>query len=186
PSVTPYAMSKTIAERAAWDFVAGGGPELATINPALVLGPALEADYGSSLEALVKLMRGDYPVVPKLGFGIVDVRDVASLHRLALEKPEAASQRFLCSSDFRWLSDLSRHLRDEFPAYRKKLPTRELPNFLVRILARFDKVIASFVDDVGKTKKVDTTPARNLGWQPRSPEEAATAGARSLIDFHIV
>ncbi|MEX2489255.1 MAG: aldehyde reductase [Pseudomonadales bacterium] len=187
PHLSPYDISKTVAEKAAWDFVVDNdGPELATINPAFVLGPALEADYGSSLEALVRLLRGDYPLVPRLGFGIVDVRDVAALHRLVYESPEAAGNRYICSNGFRWLVDIARYLRDEFPEYKKKLPHREAPNWLVRILARFDKAIAALVDDLGKTKQFDNSPAKALGWQPRSPEEAASAGAKSLIDYGVV
>lgn len=184
--ISPYEMSKTMAERAAWEFVAEhDGPELATVNPAFVLGPALESDYGSSLELLVRLMRGDYPLVPRLGFGIVDVRDVATLHRLAYEKPEASGNRYISSNGFRWLVDIARHLRSEFPDY-KKLPRREAPDFVVRLLAFFDRAIAAFLDDLGKMKQFDTSPARALGWDPRSPEEAASAGARSLIEFGAV
>lgn len=187
PHLSPYDISKTVAEKAAWDFVVDNdGPELAAINPAFVLGPALEADYGSSLEALVRLLRGDYPLVPRLGFGIVDVRDVAVLHRLVYESPEAAGNRYICSNGFRWLVDIARYLREEFPEYKKKLPHREAPNWLVRILARFDKAIAGLVDDLGRTKQFDNSPAKGLGWQPRSPEEAASAGAKSLIDYGVI
>lgn len=185
--ISPYEMSKTMAEKAAWDYVVDhDGPELAAVNPAFVLGPALESDYGSSLELLVRLMRGDYPLVPRLGFGIVDARDVASLHRLAYEKTEAAGNRYIASNGFRWLVDIARHLRAEFPEYQKKLPRREAPDFVVRMLAIFDRAIAAFLDDLGKMKQFDTDPARALGWEPRSPEEAASAGARSLIEFGAV
>jgi len=187
PNVLPYEISKTVAEKAAWEFVVNNdGPELATINPAFVLGPALDTDYGSSLEALVRLLRGDYPLVPRLGFGIVDVRDAAALHRIVYECSAATGNRYICSNGFRWLVDIARHLREEFPEYKNKLPHREAPDWLVRLFALFDKVIAGVVDDLGKTKQFDTGPARELGWRPRSPEEAASAGARSLIDFGIV
>jgi dihydroflavonol-4-reductase len=99
PDQSPYSLSKTIAEKAAWEFVKEqGAPELVAINPSFVFGPALEPDYGSSLEILYKLLKGKYPMMPKLGFEIVDVRDVAVLHRLAYEIPQALGRRFLCSS----------------------------------------------------------------------------------------
>ncbi len=187
PRISPYALSKTIAERAAWEYVDGYDDlELVTINPALVLGPALESDYGSSLEALVLLLKGSYPLVPKLDWAIVDVRDVASLHRIAWESPEAAGQRLICSNGNRWIVDISKQLIDEFPAYRRKLPNRELPNWLVRVLARFDRVIAFIVDDLDQVVKYDCTPARALGWEPRSADEAISSGARSLIELGVV
>ena len=98
--LSPYVKSKTVAELAAWDYAQANSLELVSVNPALVLGPALEADYGSSLEALYLLMTGAYPILPKLGFEIVDVRDVAVLHRLALESPEATGRRFRCANGF--------------------------------------------------------------------------------------
>lgn len=185
--VNAYAMSKTIAEKAAWDFVNSvEGIELVTVNPALVLGPALEADYGSSLEAILKLLRGDVPLVPKLGFGVVDVRDVAGLHRLALENPDAAGQRLLCSNGFVWFKDIALQLRHEFPDYEKKIPRYDMPNFLVRIAGIFDKVIAEIVPDLDKVVQYDSSPAKQLGWQPRAIEEAISAGAKSLVEFKVV
>lgn len=186
PRLSPYTRSKTIAEHAAWDFVAeNGGPELATINPAFVLGPALEADYGSSLEALVKLLRGDVPLLPRMGFGIVDVRDVASLHRLALEAPQAAGNRYIAANGFYWLSDIASALRRDFPEFRK-VPKRILPDVLVRFAARFVPEIAQFVDDVGKVKSLDNEPALALGWRPREAAIAIHDGAQSLINLGVV
>ena len=187
PTITPYALSKTIAEKSAWAYVKDVGDiNLTTVQPALVLGPALEADYGSSLEALMKLLRGDLPLVPKLGFGLVDVRDVASLHRIAYENDSSIGKRLLCSNGFRWFSTISAQLISEFPAYKRKLPSREMPFFLVKIVALFDKVVAGIVDDIGKVVEYDCAPALALGWTPRSPEEAISSGAKSLIDLKLV
>ena len=180
---SPYAQSKTLAEQAAWEFVKQHeAMELVTIQPAMVLGPALEADYGSSLEAVYVLMTGKYPMLPNMGFGIVDVRDVAHLHRIGYEHPDASGQRLLCSNGFMWFTAISAHLREQFPAYAKKLPTRELPNFVIKILALFDPVMAFTVKSLGKRVEYDCSPAKALGWNPRAPEEAVTAGAQSLID----
>jgi nucleoside-diphosphate-sugar epimerase len=188
PDQSPYSLSKTFAEKAAWEFVKEkGAPELVVINPSFVFGPALESDYGSSLEILYKLLKGKYPLVPKLGFEIVDVRDVAVLHRLAYESPETVGRRFLCSSGFRWLKEMSTFLRENFPEYRKKIPVREMPNFLLKIISIFDRSVARFVSDLEIKKEVNVSPAHKvLGWQPRSPEESIEAGARSLIDLGIV
>ena len=113
-------------------------------------------------------------------------RTLASLHRIAFESPHAAEQRLLCSNGERSLIEISRQLMEEFPAYRRKLPKRELPNVLVRMLAHFDEVISFIVDDLEKSIEYDCTPAKQLGWQPRSVEEAITAGAKSLIDLKLV
>ena len=125
--------------------------------------------------------------MPRLGFEIVDVRDVAALHRIALEKTEAIGQRLLCAGGFRWFVDISRNLAQELPSgYEKKLPKRELPNFLVRFAALLVKELRDFLPNIGKTTSYDTSPALALGWQPRTPEEASLAGAKSLIALGLV
>lgn len=184
---TPYGMSKTIAEQAAWDFVkAHPEMQLCTIQPAMVLGPALEKDYGSSLETLFVLLKGKYPMLPHMGFSIVDVRDVAHLHRIGFEHPDAVGQRLLCANGFRWFKAMSAFLQQTFPAYKKQLPSKELPDFAIKIMALFDPVLAFVVKSLGQQVDYDCSPARALGWQPRSPEEAMKAGAQSLIDHGVV
>ena len=187
PTANAYSQSKTLAEQAAWDFVKQHEEmELVTIQPAMVLGPALEADYGSSLEAVYVLMTGKYPMLPHMGFGIVDVRDVAHLHRIGFEHPDAAGQRLLCSNGFRWFKAISACLANEFPAFEKKLPSRELPDFVIKIMALFDPVMAFTAKSLGSQVDYDCSPAKALGWQPRSPEEAIKAGGKSLIDLSVV
>ncbi len=191
PDLTPYAASKTIAEKVAWDFVTQNLQqgtaltELAVINPGMVLGPALEADYGSSLEVLYKLLTGGVPMVPKIGFEIVDVRDVAALHRLAFEHPDAAGKRLLSGAGFRWFIEIAKLLHKEFPE-NKKIPLSLMPNFLVKVFAIFIKEINTFINDLDTIKKIDCTPALDLGWHPRSPEEAILAGAKSLVELGVV
>ncbi len=185
PDLQPYSASKTVAELAAWQFVEDHDLELAVVNPALVLGPALEKDYGSSLEALYKLMTGEVPLIPRFGFEIVDVRDVVTLHRLVYETPEAAGKRFLCGAGFRWFIEVADLLRKEFPECRK-IPKRTMPNVLARVFAVFVKEIELFLDDLDKIKKLDCSPALDIGWHPRSPEEAIIDGARSLLELGIV
>lgn len=183
--LSPYIKSKTIAEQAAWAFVKENPElELVTVNPALVLGPALEADYGSSLEALYLLMSGAYPILPKLGFEIVDVRDVAALHRLAFETPEAAGKRYLCANGFRWFVDIARTVKAAHPD--KKVPTAEMPNWVAKVASVFLKEIRQFLPDLGRIKKADNSPARAIGWQPRDVDDAIRAGAKSLVDLGVV
>ena len=188
PDQSPYSLSKTFAERDAWKFVEEqGGPELAVINPSFVLGPALESDYGSSLEILYKILKRKFPLVPKLGFEIVDVRDVAVLHRLAFESAKASGRRFLCSSGFRWVKEMAIYIRENFPDYRKKISVTDMPNFLLKFFSFFDGSVTQFLPDLEIKKEMDISTAREvLGWVPRSPEEAIASGARSLIDLGVV
>jgi nucleoside-diphosphate-sugar epimerase len=184
PYMTPYSISKTIAEQAAWDFCREHRIALTTVNPALVLGPALEADYGSSLEALVKLMKREIPLLPRFGFEIVDVRDVASLHRLAFEQDAAIGQRLIAANGFKWFREIADILQAEFPDYR--IPRKEMPNWLAKCASLFIKEIASFINDLDVVKSLDNSPAMQIGWQPRSPEEAIVSGGRSLVEQGVV
>ncbi|MCC6735537.1 MAG: NAD-dependent epimerase/dehydratase family protein, partial [Bauldia sp.] len=119
PDINAYSLSKTLAERAAWDFVADGkGPELAVINAGQVFGPPLDANVQTSGEMIENFLRGKYPLVSRFGLPVVDVRDVAAAHVAAMEKPEAAGQRFIVADDFLWFSDIGRILGEAYPAYR--------------------------------------------------------------------
>lgn len=184
-----YTRSKTIAERAAWDFVAGddSGMEFATVNPGLVLGPVLEEDYGTSAEAVLKLLNGDLPGTPRMCFPTVDVRDVATLHLLALTHPDAPGQRFLATCESLWFADIARILRESFPAYRKRMPERSIPSWLMRILAIFDPVMRAVIHDLDHSRVCDASRARErLGWAPRSAEEAVRATGESLLAHGLV
>lgn len=184
PDLTPYSISKTVAERAAWDFCAEHDIALATVNPALVLGPALEADYGSSLEALVKLMKREIPLLPRFGFEIVDVRDVATLHRLAFEQDAAIGQRLIAANGFRWFREIAEVLQAEFPDY--PIPHRQMPNWVAHLAQYVVKEIASFINDLDVKKQLDIAPAKAIGWQPRTPEEAILGGGHSLVELGLV
>lgn len=188
PDQSPYSLSKTLAERAAWDFVsADDTPALVVINPAIVLGPALEMDYGSSLKLLYKLLRGELPLSPKLGFEIVDVRDVALLHRLAYESTQANGQRLMCSAGFLWLREIAQHLAENFPDYARKLPSRDMPNVLMKLAALFVKDFVRYLPELEVRREIDSSATTALlDWQPRSPAHAVVAGARSLIDLNLV
>ena len=188
--VTPYVKSKTLAEWAAWDFIdsEGGSLELAVINPVGILGPALSSDLSSSVELVVGLMKGAMPGMPKLSFGIVDVRDVASAHLLAMTNPNAAGQRFLAiAGEPMTMAEVAEVLRTKMPDTAGKVPTRILPNTLVRVLSVPIPRMRELLPQLGKVKRASNKKARTvLGWSPRSNEDAILATAQSLVDLHLL
>lgn len=189
PDTYAYARSKTIAERAARDWVAreGGGIEYCSVNPSAVLGPVWSDDYSPSLEAVKKLLEGALPGCPDFGFGVVDVRDVADLHVRALNAPDMAGERFVCSGPFLKMIDIARILKTELGPEARKVPMRKLPDFLVRLTALFDPVVKQVVTELGKVRNMDATHARErLGWVPRPVEQTIAETARSLIAMGIV
>ena len=183
--VTAYAKSKTLAERAAWDFMAreGGDLELAVVNPVGVFGPALGADFSTSIEIIKRMMDGALPAVPRVTFGVVDVRDVADLHLLAMTDPDSAGERWLAvAGDFVSMRDIGLILKRRMGDAAQRVPTRELPDWLLRIVAKFDKSVGQIVPELGKRKNATADKARSrLGWSPRSAEDAIVATAESLV-----
>jgi dihydroflavonol-4-reductase len=183
--VQPYAKSKTLAERAAWDFIAreGGALELAVVNPVGVFGPVLGPDYSTSILLVQRLMDGAMPGCPQLDFGVVDVRDVADLHIRAMTDPAAKGERFLAvAGDFLSIRDIARILKNRMGAAAKRVPTRQLPNWLVRLAALRDPAVKQILPELGKPKNATGEKARRLlGWAPRSSEEAIVATAESLL-----
>jgi dihydroflavonol-4-reductase len=184
PDVYPYIKSKTIAERAARDWVAaeGGDIEYCSINPAAVLGPVLSDDYSASIEVVKKLLDGALPGCPDFGFGIVDVRDVADLHVRALNAPGMAGERFICSGPFLKMVEVAHILKTGLGPRAKKVPTRVLPDFLVKLTAKFDPVVKQVVGELGNVRNMDASHAKAvLDWVARPPEDAILDTARSLI-----
>jgi dihydroflavonol-4-reductase len=183
--VAPYAKSKTLAERAAWDFIAkeGGGLELSVINPVGVFGPVLGPDYSTSILIVQRLMVGALPGCPQLYFGVVDVRDVVDLHVRAMTHPLAKGERFLAvAGDFMSMQGIAKVLKNRMGASAKRVPTRELPNWLVRLAAMRDPAVKLIVPELDKVKNATNEKAKRvLGWAPRSNEEALVATAESLL-----
>ena len=188
--MTAYVKSKTLAERAAWDFVAaaGGALELSVVNPVVVFGPVLGPDYSPSVLLIQRLMSGTVPGSPKLTFGVVDVRDVADLHLRAMVHPAAKGERFLgVAGDFIWIRDIAKVLKDRLGEAAGKVPTRQLPNWLVRLAALRDPAVKQILPELGKQKNGSSEKARRvLGWAPRSNEEAIVATAESLLRFGLL
>ena len=183
--LTAYTKSKTLAERAAWEFMAreGGPLELSVVNPVGVFGPVLGPDYSSSILIVQRIMDGALPGCPKLYFGVVDVRDVAGLHLLAMTHPAAKGERFLAvAGEFMTMLGISQLLRARLGESARKAPTRELPNWLLRLAALRDPAIKLILPELGKKKNGTSEKARRLlGWTPRTREEAIVATAESLL-----
>jgi nucleoside-diphosphate-sugar epimerase len=183
--VAPYPKSKTLAERAAWDFMAkeGGRLELSVVNPVAVFGPVLGPDYSSSILLIQRLMDGALPGSPRLSFGIVDVRDVVDMHLRAMTHPAAKGERFLAvAGDFLWMREVAMVLKNRMGSDAKRVPTRELPNWMVRLASLRDPAIKLILPELGKLKSATNEKARRLlGWTPRTNEEAITATAESLV-----
>jgi nucleoside-diphosphate-sugar epimerase len=185
PGLTAYVKSKTLAERAAWDFIAreGGSLELSVINPVGVFGPVLGPDYSTSILLVQRLMDGAVPGCPQLYFGIVDVRDVADLHIRAMTHPAAKGERFLAvAGDFMSILDIANVLKRRMGPSAKRVPTWQLPNWVVRLAALRDPAIKQILPDLGKRKNATNEKARRLlAWPPRSNEDAIVATAESLV-----
>lgn len=162
PAISPYTKSKTLAERAAWDFVRDHAPDLAltTINPTMVLGPPLDTNFGTSVQVVQRLLRAKDPMLPRFGLAIVDVRDVAEMHMRALLTPASAGMRILAADRFFWFQEMAETLKEQFP--NRRIVTRRAPDFVVRILAVFDKAIAQIVPILGVRFNVSNSRAREI------------------------
>jgi dihydroflavonol-4-reductase len=184
PSVGAYGRSKTLAERAAWDLIetAGGKTTLAVVNPALVLGPVLSNDVSESIQVVERMMTGRAPGVPRLGFNVVDVRDVADLHIRAMTMSEAAGARFIAAGRWAWMSEVADVLKQRLdPAAAAKVPTRKVPDILVRLVGLFDKDLGAVTGDLGRKHDFSSAKAqRVLGWTPRPFEDTILDCAKSL------
>jgi dihydroflavonol-4-reductase len=188
PGLTPYVRSKTIAEQSAWDLVRERGEEdrLAVVNPGAIIGPVLNDDLSYSLQAIQRLLDG-MPGMPRLGFSLVDVRDVADLEIRAMTAPEAGGERFIAATEFLWMADIGAVLRDRLGPAASKVPTRTIPNVLVRGMALFDPGIRSVVGGLGKRSEMSSEKARDtLGWKPRPIEDTITETAESLQRHGVV
>ncbi len=182
--VSAYAKSKTLAERAGWDFIAheGGALELSVVNPVGIFGPALGPDYSTSIRVLEELMNGQISRLPSLSFGIVDVRDVADLHLRAMTNPAAKGERFLATAGHMSMREGALALKARMGDDASQVSTAALPDWLVRLAALVSPRAAQIAPDLGKVRKSTSEKAeRLLGWKPRSAEDALVATAESLI-----
>jgi nucleoside-diphosphate-sugar epimerase len=183
--IPPYQKSKTLAERAAWDFVRteGNGLELAAVHPVAVLGPVLGPDDPPSLRMIRGMLNGDLPVCPPFATSWVDVRDVADLHLRAMTDPVAAGERWLASAgpSLRTV-ELARILRARLGDRAAKAPTRELPLSLARFLGNFNPQLRALRPQLGQDYNATGAKAeRLLGWSPRPIDQSIADTAESLL-----
>lgn len=191
PGIQPYIKSKTVAERAARDWVAANAPDMAfcSINPVAVLGPVASDDFAASIEFVRRFLTGEIPAIPNVGFTFVDVRDVADLHVLALEADPATirGERFAAAADFFWMKELAELLRAHLGRDAHKVPKMKMPDFLLRLLAVFSSDIRQISGEIGKKKVVSGQHAKDvLGWTTIPGEQTVLDTARSLLAQGIV
>lgn len=189
PDAYPYVKSKTLAERAAREWMAaeGGAMEFVSVNPGMVLGPVDSGDFSASVELVQQLLSGAMPLAPDLGFPIVDVRDIAALHVLALETPGLANERFLGAGQFLTALEIAGVLRARLGLKARKAPTRPMPDWVVNILALFNAEVRGIKTEIGKTRHVDASHARErLGWTMRPVEDTIADCGNSLIEHGVV
>ncbi len=188
--VSAYVKSKTLAERAAWDFIdrEGGSMQLSVVNPVAVLGPVLSADLSTSVELIGRLLNGAAPGLPKVTFAFVDVRDVADLHVRAMTDPAAAGERFLAASDdVLTVPQLAGILRDRLGYAARKVPKLTLPDWTVRVAAVFDPSLREIARRLGNNRRVSNAKAKSLlGWAPHSNDDLLVATADSLRQLGLV
>ncbi len=187
--LSEYVRSKTLGERAAWEFAGQttGAMELTTILPGMVLGPVMTRTISGSVELISRMLTGRVPALPRVGFSIVDVRDLASLHVQAMLSPEAAGQRILGVGDFLWMAEIAKILRDNLGQEAAKVPTRLLPDFVVRLAALFQYEARFMAPMLGQRTQFDVSKAAKLlGWHPRPASEVVLACAGDLLRQHLV
>lgn len=188
-NVAPYQKSKTLAERASWDFIAseGSGLELASVNPTMVLGPALGLDYSHSIRTIKQMLDGQ-PGYPKIRTCVVDVRDVADLHLRAMIDPAANGERFLATTGHSlWMVEIAKVLKERMGITASRISTRVLPNLVIRTMAMTNPAMKGLVPLLGVEMDASGKKAqRLLGWKPRSREDAIIASAESLIRLGLI
>jgi nucleoside-diphosphate-sugar epimerase len=190
PTLTPYRRSKTVAERAAWDWVAAhdGAPELVTVLPGAVFGPVLTVEGIGSVSMVRQMLSGAMRGVPRIGLEAVDVRDLVAAHLLAFDVPEAAGERFLATGEFIWMRKMATAVREELGADGARVSTRQLPDALVRCMARYrNPALRDIVPALGRRAVHTTAKAeRVLGWHARPAREAVVDAGRSLVSLGAV
>jgi nucleoside-diphosphate-sugar epimerase len=187
--ITPYVASKTLAEKAAWNYVRDtlGAPELTVINPGFVHGAALSTDLSTSHELVRRLATGGYPAAPRSGFAVADVCDVAEAHVVAMTHPHAAGERFLVSDVYMTMLEIGQAVGNALPDVARRVPDWTAPDFLVRALSLFDASVEPVLPDLGVRRACSNAKARNvLGLQIRSGVEAVKTSATSLRSLGVI
>ena len=186
--IDAYQRSKTMAERAAWEYAKKENMELSAVNPVAVMGPVLGKDYSHSNQNVYAMLTGKMPFLLRIGFDYIDVRDVADLHLLAMTRKEAAGERFIATSgENLTYKEVAKILQSCLGSAASKVSTKEIPNFLVKFLALFNKDLRMPATFLGQNTACSNAKAKKLlGWQPRSAEEAIIATAKSLAELGLL
>lgn len=182
-ALSAYVVSKTEAERAAWNLVKqrGAKDRFTTVHPGLVVGPALDREFGASIEIIRMMMAGAYPAMPPVAYPIVDVRDVADLHVAAAKRPQTGGRRLMAAGGVMSMAEMVGALKKAAPDLAARAPTATLPAFLVRLIAQVDRNLAAVIPDLGARPQPEADYVAALtGISPRPPSEGLAATARSL------
>ncbi len=183
--VTPYVKSKTVAERAAWDFAATGaqGLELSVVNPVGIFGPVLGPDYSSSIGLIAAMLTGRMRAAAPLWTNVVDVRDAADLHVRAMTAPQAAGRRYLAlAGEPISFHQVAATLRARLGPSAAQAPSSTAPAWLIRLRAWSDPALRDIVPQLNVIRRASSARARaELGWSPRSNEDAVVATGESLV-----
>jgi nucleoside-diphosphate-sugar epimerase len=190
PGVDAYGKSKTLAERAAWDFIAseGGSLELTTILPVAVMGEVMGKDVSGSNHIVQSMLKGAMPAFPDIYIPVVDVRDVASAHILAMKASDASGQRFLISAGpVLAMKQIGGILKAALGDAAAKVPTRSLPGIVMRVGSIFRPEFRGATADLGYKKQLSNEKARRvLGWQPRDEKDAIVSAGESMVRKNLV
>jgi dihydroflavonol-4-reductase len=187
PTCAPYAKSKTLAERTAWDFIETEAPDIqmTTINPGFVIGAPLDGNYGTSMKSILRLLSGKDPALPRIGFTSVDVGDVAAAHVGAIDNLDTHGLRILVVERFMWFADIAHAIANAYPD--RRIVTRLAPNWLIRLLALFDKQLGSIAPMLDQKFDISNDRARELlAINFKDTRESAAESARYLIDNKLV
>lgn len=187
----PYIQSKTVAERAARDWVAMHAPGMVfcSINPVAVFGPVYDGDMSTSVELVKKVIDGSIPLIPNMGICVTDVRDVAEAHVRAIEAPAAAvrGERFPTSDKFLWIREMAEIIRERAPEHAGKVPSRRMPDWLVKLLALFMPEMRQIKGELGNVRDVSGKHTEDrLGFRFIPAEQTLEDTVRSLVERGIV
>lgn len=190
PTLIPYRRAKTVGERTAWDFMADhpGPMTLVTILPGAVFGPILSPSTMGSVGIVARMLSGKMPGTPRVGLEIVDVRDLVDLHIRAMTAPAAAGQRYLATGEFMWMNDMAKILKARLGDDARKVSTRQLPDLLVRFMARFvDTSLRGITPALGRKARHSTAKAKaELGWHRRPAATTVEDCGASLLQWDVI
>ena len=187
--VTDYFLSKTVAEKSAWDLMESKGlkNKLTVINPGAVFGNALDTKGATSIEMATQFLKGKFPATPKWGVLISDVKDVAKSHVACLGNNKVGGRRLIVGKEVKTLLEMSKMMAEAVPNYAKKLPKKELPNFMVKLFSYIDSSAKTMIPDLEITMQVDTSYAEDLLDMKFKPAKNSISDmAKSVIRLGLV